>query len=1548
MNVGFRSCSSLWTCAFLPVFWAGIAVAHEGQTAIAVEAEGIVLDGDLADWPASAPRYPIARSEGRDYPRDERDFSGFFRLAYNRSENALYLGVEVEDESVVTTGVPAHRLGDFVPARSLRWDNCQIIISTRHGEREQNIAKYRLYGDHLYHRNATLDRMDSLEVGPAATFAWGAAVAVVRIAASHRYEWRFGLEPPTKDGQPLSLGFNVAIGDRDQDSSYSLMTWAPQGGYISRGLGDVVLVAAETSGRLQVQIDKILPHIPRASTVVEIQSLNKAALQVRARTDTAGLSRVDLPAGAYRVFVGTDTVEVDLEAGGERKVSLRATPGSGPGRDVLAGAGSHRGLWHSYSVVDGLPSPYLETVLASRKGDLWFGSQAGLTRFDGRRFTTFTTLDGLPGDYISVLLEDSQGLLWIGTKGKGLSRYDGEYFVNYGFDDGLVHDHINDILEDKRGYLWIATRRGLSRFDGSRFDNFTVADGLPNNSVGALLEDRQGRLWILTEGGVARFEGDRITRIDQQDGFAYARAVDILEDSQGQLWFAMGRGLFRYDGANFDKYLPEGVEETDAASIQDLYEDSQGHIWISGWDGLNRFDGKTLTVVPIDGVAQPPIRGIAEDHQGHIWLATNGGAVRYDGNLLTTFTAADGLAGDGVSDMLEDSQGHLWVAGQDGLARFDDGHFTPFTARNGLPGEYVNHVIEDSKGRLWVGTNRGLARLGGDRFTAFLPNPDLPDDHMENRVRRIFEDRRGNIWIAATHNFARFDGRTFTQFTPEDGLNGRLARYMIEDRSGQLWVATRDGVSRYDGVRFLPIPATVGQVQSPVERLHLDGQGRIWIGSRAGLARLDSSAFTVFAFPDRLSRDMWHQLFEDSQGQFWFANRQGLFHFDGNAIGEFTEVASLTNNRVGDMLEDERGHFWFASARGLIHYDGTVAQQLLHRDGLVADNPYALLQTSDGAIWIGTSQGVTRYKPRDAPPRIELVNVSTDRSLGPVDAVKLPSSQPSLAFEFAGLTFRNRPEQMIYLHRLVGYEEDWRQTREKRVEYTDLPRGEYRFEVKAVDRALQYSPDPVQVAVTVHWPYGLLAWQGGLGVAVLLIAGLGARLVWQSRRLRRSNTSLAASNQTLETQARDLEQARRAAEAASQAKSQFLANMSHEIRTPMNAIFGYAQLLGRSPGMAPEQSAAIETIQTSGDHLLKLINDVLDLAKIEAGRMEVQPVPFDLATLLGDLAAIFALQCSEQGLDWQLEGEPDTPLPVQGDEAKLRQVLINLLGNAVKFTEGGSVVLRLIPQGEDRYRFEVVDTGCGFDGADLDELMQPFQQGPSGRDHGGTGLGLTIVQRQLQVMGGELEVQSAPGEGACCGFVLPLPAAAVSGHSPADTVRRLGSGIVVRALIADDMAANRDILRRMLVDIGAEVTAVENGRQVLDQLVQAQPDIVFLDIRMPASTALRPCGSCAYWMVGSTSKSSQFRPRCSSMSDGIFSKPVSTILSTSLSASSVCAPVWAHTWPSPSTRRAPPKQPFRPNGRSCRCRRICTAAWWQRPNCTASPIWKTIAGNWRS
>ena len=724
---------------------------------------------------------------------------------------------------------------------------------------------------------------------------------------------------------------------------------------------------------------------------------------------------------------------------------LGRTVAAGPGRSVKAGFGARQGLWQSFDVSDGLPSTGIYDILQDREGNLWFGGGDRLSRYDGEEFLIFTTEDGLAGNGVRAILEDREGNLWFGTGG-GVGRYDGEEFVTFTTEDGLAGNRVRAMLEDREGNLWFGTGaydeevgEGVSRYDGQEFVTFTAEDGLASNNVVSILEDREGHLWFGTWGGVSRYDGEEFVTFTPRDGLAGNGVMSILEDREGHLWF--GTGPVRAGG------------------------------------GVSRYDGKGfVTFTTEDGLGDDFVMSILEDREGHLWFGNRGGVSRYDGQEFVNFTPRDGLASTGVTSILEDREGDLWFGTAGGASRYDVGRIALFTREEGLANDLVMSILEDREGYLWFGTLGGASRYNGSTFDTFTREDGLAGNHVWD----ILQDREGYLWFAAVGGVSRYDGKEFISFTTRDGLAHNTVHSVLEDREGHLWFGTYGGVSRYDpsassggtGEEFVTFTTEDGLAHNVVACVFEDREGNLWFGSwrGGGVSRYDGQEFVTFTAEDGLASNNVVFILEDREGYLWFGVWEGgVSRYDGREFITFTTEDGLVSQNVNAILEDREGRFWFGTyGGGVSRYDGVVFQNLRRRDGLVSGIVQEILQDRNGDIWIATEGGVIRYRPCHTPPRVRVTEVIADRRYGSTEEIRVPAYRKYvIAFEFQGRSLYTHWDRMAYVYKLEGYDSDWQVTYTRRVTYQDLPVGEYMFQVKAVDRDLNYS-EPATVRVIVE------------------------------------------------------------------------------------------------------------------------------------------------------------------------------------------------------------------------------------------------------------------------------------------------------------------------------------------------------------------------------------------------------------------------------------------------------------------------------------------------
>ena len=1071
-----------------------------------------------------------------------------------------------------------------------------------------------------------------------------------------------------------------------------------------------------------------------------------------------------------------------------------------------------------FEVIDeaaGLPDSYVLSIVERKTRDqrveLWAGTRKGLVRWTAGGLDVMTTADGLPDNVVvglaSCLGDHGEDELWIATQG-GLARLCDGSFTTYGETDGLPSDNTLAVLglpaKDGSRVLWVSTAvSGLARIHNGKCRVFTAADGLPSQRVGnmAPVTDADGlSIWVGTSAGLAKIVEDRVVPCGKAFGLPNVAVRFVLTDNRsgpdGLMWVGTdGVGLARFRFGRWSSFgRPSGLDTTIVGAFCEARTgDGPPTMWIGCADGLFSFDGarwqhrpELLPPISTEVTALGVERG--SDGRDALWFSmSTGGVGRFDGESVAIIDRAAGFPTHSVNAV------SVW-------------------RREGVPTS------------VWFGTDLGLVRIEGSRMDLFDELAGLPDHTVWKLLLAGDADGDVSFWAATDEGLARIRGASIQVYGSQSGLGASRIRDMcvVRDRGGARRLVagvTCGGLAWFDPDSATPIWQHLSTETTPalpnddIVGLVADRQNRIYALTNKGVARITLHGRNPDG-SDHISIEV-------------FTADDGL-------------PSSECNARSGYL--DSRGRVWI----------GTVA-------GAAVLDPEA--ETFDR---ITSPLRITRA---------EQLRSGKELRSGQV----LDHNENDLVFEYA-LLFYYREADSRFRTQLIGFDDrpsDW--TSEAKRSYTNLPAGSYIFRVWARDYAGNISgPVDHEFRIKVA-PWR--TWWAYAGYASAAGAATYGGVRWRLHQLRLRNEMLEATirEQTADLaakvdqlrysemttrekadelalavdQLRVLEQkaqkarleavgAKDRALEASRAKSEFLSNMSHELRTPLNAVIGFAQLLERDPNLNREQREHLTAILSSGEHLLHLINDVLSLSKIEAGKMSLTIAQFDLHRTLEGVEAMLRGRTRAKGLQLTVERDPDVPRFVLGDEGKLRQIMINLLGNAVKFTDAGSITLRVAWQ-DGIGIFDVEDTGHGISEEELSNLFEAFVQTESGRkSKEGTGLGLAISRNFVQMMGGDMRVRSTLGKGTTFTFDAEL-AAVTEGGDRIETRRivALESGQPeFRILVVDDVERNRTVLVKLLEAVGFVVDEAADGRDAVAKWSSWRPDLVLMDKRMPVMDGL--------------------------------------------------------------------------------------------------------------
>jgi signal transduction histidine kinase/ligand-binding sensor domain-containing protein/DNA-binding response OmpR family regulator len=1162
-------------------------------------------------------------------------------------------------------------------------------------------------------------------------------------------------------------------------------------------------------------------------------------------------------------------------------------------------AQQERVAFRHLTIADGLSQNAVQAILQDRRGFMWFGTKDGLNRYDGHEFVVFRhdpfDSTSISDSEITALYEDKAGRLWVGTRSGGVSRFDrsSERFQRYpsgpsrtvnaiaGDADGiwlgtdgeglfrlkvpesddapvvverfshdsanpqsLGDDRVNAVVVDRRGDVWVGTEAGLDRLDRrasgpARFTKYRAGDarfrGLIDKEVASLYEDARGRLWVGSIPGVSVFDSARtgLTHFYHRYRnyrYGWGQALDMHDGGDGRLWIATASELMRLTPStgNFEYFRHDPL---DARSVNSdlpvaVYRDRSDVIWIgTNGFGLNLYDPKAsrfgLFRRPPQPAGQTPSR----------------------------------IAGFSVYTLFEDAAGTIWIdAGL--LYRWNraTGSFTSFESSSLNPDKFGNTgvwaIIEDPVGVLWAGTYRGLYRyeIATGRTRQYKHDPADAGGLPEEVAYDVFRDRSGTLWVVTENYLSKLT----------DPVAGRFTSYRHkEEPTTDLWT----------------FPSTIQ-----------DTDGFLWLGSSQGLSRFDPATGSFRHYrsdpkrPTSLSHDAIRAILPDPREPkryLWIGTAGGgLNRFDRETetFIHITDKDGLPNNVVYGVQADATGKLWLSTNKGLSRFDPETKRfrNFDTDDGLQSNefNSGASYRSQSGELFFGGVYGFNYFRPEEIRdnPHIPAVVITgfrrgnrfeTVRDTGTVlrttisetDSLRLSYRDDVIGFEFAALEY-STPAKNRYAYRLVGFNDDWLESGPIRsATYTNLPPGRYTFEVKASNNDGVWNETGASLAILITPPWWQTWWAYAFYAALALSAVYGGRRYEMNRLTLKSRLAI---EQVEAAQLRELDRAR----------SRLFANVSHEFRTPLTLTLGPLDDLkaGLHGSLTPAMVEQVDLARRNAGRVLLLINEILELARVEAGETTLHARRLDLGAFVAGVARTFELFAERKGIAFEIV-PPPAPVTAYADPGHLEKVVSNLLSNAFKFTPRQGAVRLAVSADNAVARISVRDSGPGIPAAERARVFDRFHRVEStAANQPGTGIGLALAKELVNLHGGAISLESEEGFGSTFVVALPLGrdhlspeqidaddqvVGAPSAHKVSQPLPlpNHGAGIedaevleseedITTVLVVEDNAEVRGYVRGHLAP-AYRVLEAEDGATGLAMARRMLPDLVLSDVMMP-------------------------------------------------------------------------------------------------------------------
>ena len=1028
--------------------------------------------------------------------------------------------------------------------------------------------------------------------------------------------------------------------------------------------------------------------------------------------------------------------------------------------------------------------------------------------YDNINFRNITIEDGLSQATVETILQDSKGYIWLGTN-DGLNRYNGYEFKVYRHEknnlNSIVNNYIVDLKEDLEGNIWVGTANGVSKIS---YDNETITnylDGedegsLSHYNIGEILLLSDGRILIGTSDGLNLYDEytDSFKRIFNDDRLSSQMIYSLDEDLEGNIWVGTDNGLNKIskDSDEVIQYFNDQSHNSIGENrIYEVYCDDDGFIWAGTFTkGALRIDIKTGEITNfyknswgLDAYPGEHIRDFYKDSNGTLWICTNNGLIKYDDDKFTLYKKKiydeRSLVNDTVFTIIEDRTGMLWVGTYAGVSVFDSSnsivHYKndPFDTTT-INDNMIQSIYEDSAGYLWVGTHtKGVNILDKDRKNIRTLNVEAGEIISGNRVNAI-KGYKNFIFLGTNNglNIIDIENKTIKIIQEEEGLETKNIRNLWVDNKGYLWIGTIDGifVMNIDTEEIINVNCLLEKANTDdfySGYIFQDSEGIYWIGNfiNGGLTKIDPYANDIINYKydsnnkNSLIDNSVRTITEDSKGDIWIGTSGGLsvFNKKTNNFTNYTTKDGLPNDTIYGVLIDEDDNPWLSTNNGISRFD-IINEKFINfniTDGLQSNefNGGAYLKTKSGEFLFGGINGMNSFYPRDIKSNNYIEKIVFDEfyvngiKISDIDGEIFSHNENNISIHAFLPEYKNS-KNIRYYYSLNN--DNWRLMDNTGVLFSELSPGKYTFKVKAINSNGIVSEinevsfrikRPIIVSVPAIFIYFII-------ILLMIerhrnkVKKLDALVDMRTKELRKE----MEINKALFDKIIRLERN----------KNSYFVNLSHELRTPLNVLHTTEQLISSlNKTSAIERSRLdyyMSVMRKNNNRLLNLINNLIDISKIEHGKYKIEKEEVDIVYLVEEAALSMKDYIEENGITLTIDPEVEEKI-IRCDSEDIERCIVNLISNSTKFTPSGGEITVLIEDLNDIVRIVVKDTGIGIPEEYHKLIFNRFDQivDSNSEVKGGSGLGLTITKQIINLHKGVIYVESKVGEGSS--FIIELP-----------------------------------------------------------------------------------------------------------------------------------------------------------------------------------------------